>query len=330
MGGVQAMVEKDVLCRFEVVDTEGGVYRQYAFISGCSARSGTHQPVQVFACLEPVDWDNDVFNHSDSSFAGLILDLQTLAYIEPEGSDHFPRQPEPAGRLRMFTSDQFAAFLLDLPVLVDPRLDASQVTAHLMIYEDVLPRRVKILGTDDTITGMIATPECAPAIERQDVQPDAGTGMETQTNEPDPFDLLALLEDVGASCEQQPKRRKGQSREKQNRDQNSYSHGDDSPGDVKPVGDPILDDPCLNAFLTPEAIAALRHARGQCEVSKSTDVQDWVQGDICSDESESDFEEVETVENDGGQGHQRGGGETSASSASCSEALDSGLVVLQG
>eukprot|EP00435_Cladocopium_sp_Y103_P028137 s2217_g7.t1 len=335
MGGVQAIVEEDVLCRFEVLDTEGGVYRQYAFITGCSARSGTHQPVQVFACLEPVDWDYQLFDQLDSPFAGLILDLQTLPYVEPEGSDHFPRQPEVAGRLRMFTSDQFAAFLLDLPVLVDPRLDSCQVTAHLMTYEDILPRRVKVLGVDDAITGMIATHDSAPAVER-DVQP-SDTGMDDEANtEPDPFDLLALLEKAndGGSCEQKSKRRKRQNTEAQNRANNASTdcYSVETPNDVKPGGDPILDDPCLQTFLTPEAIAALRHARGQCEASKSEDVQDWVQGGFCSDDSESDLEEVNTtVVDENGNGPdqllQNGGGQASSSSARCPAASDSGFVL---
>lgn len=96
-----------------------------------------------------------IYETGDSPFAGLILDLQVLQYVEPEGSCHLPQQPELAGRLRMFTADQFAAFLLDLPVQRDANLDAVQVSAHVLTFKDVLPRRVMILGTDSIFDSLL-------------------------------------------------------------------------------------------------------------------------------------------------------------------------------
>ena len=299
MGGVQETVLADLLCRFEVKDNKGGVYRQYAFITAPSSKSGVHKAEQVFVCLQPVGWDFEIAHGSrNASMAGIVLDLETLPFIDTHGSNHFPEQPELSGRLRMFTSDQFAAFLLDLPVKVDPSLDSVQVTTFLMEYKDVLPRRVVITGVDDSLTDLIATSYSAPTLS-DDNDPDAegddsGTGGDGQTE--DVFDLLSLLE---SSCTEPEAKRQKRVQKGGKRKTNEKADAPDASSTEVQVGDPVLDDPCLAAFLSPDDFEALKAARDICLKSTSlADPQAWDPSDLhfSSDESDDEVAEASTIE----------------------------------
>jgi hypothetical protein len=283
----------DILCRFEVMDTMGSLYLQYAFVTACSARSGTNQAQQVFVCLHPIDWDVELQNEmqNKSGLCDMVLDLQALTYFDFGDSGHFPRQPTSAGRLRMFTSDQFAAFLLDLPVKIDSTLDAVQVTAHLIHYKDILPSRVVLIGANESFGAMIASPETSPAIsgegdqdEADDPADDQGEGG--QGEESQEFDLLSYLEMTRAS-EPKPKRKKTQQGKKQ---ETTKECNDDHKRN-----DPILDDPSLSTFLSQHDIAALKSARDQCQMMTG-EVHEWIAGEgVGSGESECDFEDVATL-----------------------------------
>ena len=314
MGGVQKTVQLDVLCRFEVLDGKGNTYRKYAFITAASARSGTNKPSQVFVCLEPTDWNLEVYEQSvNLPFAGLIMDLQTLPYVEPQGSMRFPVQPCREGRLRMFTADQFAAFLLDLPVVYDPALEAVQVTAHLMHFRDILPRRIMVIGYDENLPDMIATPESAPAVAGDNSDSDGSGGAASQHDQgnggqehDETFDLLSFLQG-SETCETNPRPKRRKTTNKNQTAQHFSVHSNSNATDPtddssKTVGDPILDDPCLRTFLSPQDIAALREARDVCN-GKALEVHDWLGGDMMSSgESEGDIEDVQTLdENDVGK-----------------------------
>jgi hypothetical protein len=93
---------------------------------------------------------------------GLILELETLAFHDNTGSSHFPSQPQMSGRLRMLTSDQFAAFLLDLPIQIDQQREVVEVVAYVMEFQDILPSRVILTGKVDDIPNLIATAEKSP------------------------------------------------------------------------------------------------------------------------------------------------------------------------
>ena len=84
-GGVKAVVEKDILCAFEVYDSGGWCHVEYAFVTAASAQSGVHKPQQVFVCLEVVD-------KTEHRFLGKVLKFSRLAYIEPEGSSYLPHR----------------------------------------------------------------------------------------------------------------------------------------------------------------------------------------------------------------------------------------------
>lgn len=306
MGGLQKVVQADVLCRFEVRDTCGDDYRQYAFLTAPSSRSGTHPAQQVFVCLEPVDWDLGIYDQGTSEFAGLVLQLQTLLYVKPEGSFHLPLQPEPAGRLRMFTSDQFAAHLLDLPVRVDPARDSTMVSAHVMHFQDILPSRVVITGVSSSGLEMTATFDSAPG---DSPDPDDG-GEDTGLNHGDQiddaeethFDLLSVLEQQHACSEDTPatKKRKGNnisscSKKSAKRKEVSFL---DEPAAVV-TGNPVLDDPCLQSFVSSESLHALRSAYDICEGHDTTaDVSNWARFEegVASEDPCADIEDFETFQ----------------------------------
>ena len=129
-GGVKAVVEKDILCAFEVYDSGGWCHVEYAFVTAASAQSGVHKPQQVFVCLEVVD-------KTEHRFLGKVLKFSRLAYIEPEGSSYLPHRLDKAGRIRMYTADRFASRLLGLPVLADETTDAVQVVVHFLEFQDL-------------------------------------------------------------------------------------------------------------------------------------------------------------------------------------------------
>lgn len=301
MGGAQQTVLSDVRCRFQVLDSVGEVFQQYAFLTAASAQSGTHRPQQVFVCLEQVDWDFDYcsgIEEDDSASAGLVLDLQALPFIQPQGSTLFPPQPELAGRLRMFTSDQFAAFLLDLPVSVDAGRDSKEVKADIMHFKDILPRRVMITGVNNDITGLIATPESAPVIgnEPQNREPD-----QHPAQEPEPvFDLMSMLDTSNTRGEPPSKRRRNQTSSK-NKPAATDVNMESIPESVDTqYGDPILDDPCLKTFLSPQDLSHLKAARDECvAIGKLSDLQSWDHTDLqCSSgESGDELEDVTAPDN---------------------------------
>lgn len=267
MGGVQKVVQSDVLCRFEVQDSSQEDFRLYAFLTAPSARSGTHQAQQVFVLLHPVDWDFSVVEEGTSELAGLILELQTLTYVKPIGPSHLPVQPEPTGRLRMFTSDQFAAYLLDLPIRVDSSRNAVQVSAQLICYQDILPGRVMVTGVQSSGLEMVATAESAPGQDDEE-EPgsdsgggdgdDDGGGHRGSLNDDDAaatpsIDLLSMLESqfVGEAAPKKPKRERKPKEQAESQPERS--------------GDAILDDPCLQTFLSKDDLKSLRSVHDLCK-----------------------------------------------------------------
>lgn len=92
-----------------------------------------------------------------------------------------------------------------------------------------------------------------------------------------------------ASLKPQPKRARI-NRSKQREPQS------DGPSD-QGCGDPILDDPCIHAFLSPDQTSALKQARDQCK-SLDVDIHDWGRDLHCETvDSESDGnEEIDNIE----------------------------------
>lgn len=299
---MQKTVLSDVLCRFQVTDSVGDVFQQYSFLTAASSQSGIHRPQQVFVCLVPVDWDFDLCHgiEDDSTSVGLVLDLQTLSFIQPQGSNLFPPQPELAGRLRMFTSDQFAAFLLDLPVSVDAGRAPKDVKADIMHFKDILPRRVVITGVNTDITGLIATPESAPVIGNRNgpVEPEPN---QSPAQGPEPvFDLMSMLETSNIGHEPPSKRRRNQTSSKSRLAASNVNMESTSDSVDAQHGDPILDDPCLQTFLSPQDLSDLKAARDECVATgRLSDLQDWDQTDLkCSSgESGDELEDVTADDN---------------------------------
>ena len=293
-------MESDILIKFEVRDNMGETFRQYAFLTAPSARSGNHKEDQVFVCLQPVDWDFDIHQASETSSAGLILEIQSLPFIQPPIYCRFPPQPEMSGRLRMFTGDQFAAFLLDLPIGVDSQRDPVEVTASLMNFKDILPSRIVITGVDDNITGIIANAEYSPLSnpDQNDADDGSDSGQEdgdTQGQDNLGFDLLCMLEEQcgdEGTLGSRPKRPRKTKTKTSSKSEPAPDTSD------KGCGDPLLDDPCLRTFLSADDIEALRLARSQCENQQDIGLQDMF-GDFFApsfDVGESDGEEIEHIE----------------------------------
>ena len=313
MGGVQKVVQSDVLCRFEVEDSSGENFRQYAFLTAPSARSGTHQAQQVFVLLGPVDWDLSVYEKGTSELAGLVLELQTLAYVSPMGSSHLPLQPELAGRLRMFTSDQFAAYLLDLPVRVDSSLDAVQVRAQLIYFQDILPRRVMVTGVGSTGCEMVATAESAPGNDGEE-EPESDNGgdgdgdgdhchTDALNDDAAPStDLLSMLE-LELGVESAPKKRRKQRTTKK-----------EEKIEPERTGDSILDDPCLQTFLSKDDLESLRSVRDLCKAHDlAGDSATWA----CFDAGQQVEEPADDIE-DAFLLQQEDGSDNASDAATCS------------
>ncbi len=142
LGGTKQVVQNDSLCAFEVFHTGDSSCFEFAFITAASSQSGTHRPEQVFCCLDPVAISRDVIINGGFRFEGLTLALSTLMHVQPSEHEYFKAQPVQSGRLRMYTSDLFAAHLLDLPIKEDPQLDAVHVVVHHLDFIDVSPSAV--------------------------------------------------------------------------------------------------------------------------------------------------------------------------------------------
>lgn len=311
-------VEADILCKFEVRDSGGDVFRQCTFLTSPSAQSGTHKPEQVFVSLVPVDWDMDCEgSYLGAAHAGMILEFQTLAFVDPPASCHFPIQPEMSGRLRMWTSDQFAAYLLDLPIQANSNRDPVEVKAYLMEFLDILPSRVMLTGKIDNIPNLLANPNISPLSnpdreESDQDSDDAGgpaqdeDGMGQGNAE---CDLLLLLEQSDNN-DSKPKRKKTKPSDKSTKESTESSS--------KGYGDVILDDPCLRTFLSPDDIMALQVAREHC-VTMNVDVNDW-SSDLRGDfgESDGDEDEIELVEPIDEQSNCQGGDADTIHSAASS------------
>ncbi|CAK9100915.1 Uncharacterized protein SCF082_LOCUS47201 [Durusdinium trenchii] len=55
----------------------------------------------------------------------------------------------------MYMSDAFAAHLLDMPILVDEKLDAVEVSATVPLFQEILPGLVRILGVDNSMSSLL-------------------------------------------------------------------------------------------------------------------------------------------------------------------------------
>ena len=193
-----------------MLDSSGKITVQFAFLTAASAQSGTHRPEQVF-CLLHVR--SRAPNCGPGAFSGLTLELSTSEYIAPTGSIYLPQQPEAFGSLKMFTSDEFAEYLLDMPTIADPACHAMKVHITVLAFEDFLPSVVKVTGNELVSVGDFgsANVDNADAVmdsEDQGPMPPISGDVSVES-----MDLLSLLQD---SVEPAPKRaRKQTNRKKQ-------------------------------------------------------------------------------------------------------------------
>jgi hypothetical protein len=119
-------------------------------MTAISAQSGTHRPEQVY-CLLHVASTGEVDPAATDPFAGLMLELSTSEHVEPTGTIYLPRQPGTFGPLKMYTTDLFVEYLLDMPSLTDPTLSVRKVHIRVQNFEDFLPSTVKVIGVEFSI-----------------------------------------------------------------------------------------------------------------------------------------------------------------------------------
>lgn len=287
-----------MLCAFCVRDNLGDERWEFAFLTAPSAQAGHHKPEQVFVCLHKVGWQLDDMNvHSNPSrFYGLILQLSTLNFVQPERSVYLPStQPLKIGRLRMFTSDSFAAHLLDLPILANETLDAVDVSAVLLRYEDILLGRVRVVGEESEDAHWFATPESTTFPEDTIDDHDDGNdeGQPNVEDIPQDMDLMALLDDTSKKARPTKRARTGEAGKKpQSKSGPALEHADHKGEATSSHGDAILDDPLLNTFLEEDDIKALRRARDLCKNSEECFASEMAECFGETNDSEDDIVEV--------------------------------------
>lgn len=258
-------MQSDVLCAFEVIDSAGGRHVDYAFISAPSAQSGTHKPRQVFVCLDykGVDLSNlePDLGPRASLFRGLLLELSTSKYWQPQNTVYYPEQPAKVGRLRMYMSDAFAAHLLDMPILVDEKLDAVEVSATVPLFQEILPGLVRILGVDNSMSSLLVKADHVMFGE-QDANESDDLNLPSVVGAAIPIsgevDLLQLLEQQSgcqtrASDGKPPRKRTKTTKPVQP----PMPDDEQTPSNPKNRDDAVLDDPSLRAFLTEDDIEAV-------------------------------------------------------------------------
>ncbi len=247
-----------------ILDSRGQSIVTFAFMTSPSGQSGIHKPEQVFVLLHVASREEGC---GDGQFSGLMLELSTSAYVPPSGSTYLPTQPEKFGALKMFTTDGFVDYLLNVPTLRDPACHAERVDVCLLRFEDFLPSVVKVIGVDDDMGVLVAT-HLGLHIDGEEVddplddQQFDGPGPcpalddleEKNHDHSGGVDLLSLLEsETPSPCRKKP-RRKQKEKAQGNLDEEQESGKKFS----------LLDDPSLGAFLDPKDIEALREAENLC------------------------------------------------------------------
>ena len=304
------LVRKSSKGACQVLDSSGQTITQFAFMTAISAQSGIHRPAQVYCLLHVAD-THDVDPAAGDPFVGLMLELSTSDHIEPTGTIYLPRQPGTFGPLKMYTTDLFVEYLLDMPSLTDPTLSVRKVHISVLNFEDFLPSIVKVIGVDFSIgdddddstiddagaavlanegdhdavlDGDVASSSCSNALcDPQSHQSLDGT---------DQLDLLSLLE-TDSSMKEPPKkrcRRKVEQCEDPKRDLPNE-------GDVKePTKISLLDDPCLESFLGDDDIAAFRNVEKLCaRVNTASNIFERRATTVDLDDAKSDSDEEAVV-----------------------------------
>lgn len=265
----------------QVVDSDERVTVQFAFMTAISAQSGTHKPEQVF-CLAHVASDEQLDTSGGDSFTGLLLQLSTCEHVEPTGTIYLPRQPEKFGALKMFTTDSFVEYLLDMPTRTDPSREVSKVHISVLLFDDWLPSVVQIVGVDcsfgdfhsgDSAFAALADPTHADVLVDDDHlmledvvgSSSSGAGAAEAVSDGNPseevgVDLLSFLESETVVEEKPQKRRK----------KNIENHKNDDVQNEKGTGS-LLDDPSLGTFLDSSQLAAFREIEQLCSEVHATD-----------------------------------------------------------
>ncbi len=256
-----------------------------------SAQSGTHKPDQVYVVAR-------VIEHAPAEelvrFRGLVLELATLQHFNSP-HEYLPKQPHAVGRLQQYSSDRYAAHLLDLPGLAQEGLEPTMVAIHPLIYEDISPSRVRICGIDHGATDLVCTPESGPE-GNSNTESNLPEGQQEQ--HPSNFhqaaipdvgiDFLAQLEEV-----QPPPKKAKKSTAKPHVHQGDQISETDSTDVTK--GDSILDDPSVRTFLSEDDISALLQAQDICKHASTAACFDDLKAKTFAgnDSDESDGHSVE-------------------------------------
>ena len=117
-------------------------------MTAVSAQAGSHSADQVFVAC-------DIVGRTESSeaspFIGLLLELSTESLVVPSATRYFPQMSDQVGRLRMYTADMYAAYLLGLSESLDNDNHAVNVVIQLLTFEeDLYPKRLRITGVEDS------------------------------------------------------------------------------------------------------------------------------------------------------------------------------------
>ena len=251
-------------------------------MTAVSAQSGTHKPEQVF-CLAHVADDQDV--EEDDPLRGLLLQLSTWEYIEPAGSIYLPLQPERFGTLKMYTTDSFAEYLLDMPATTDPSHEPLEIHISVLLFEDLLPSVVKITGTDLAVGDLKSADSALVRAADQDVLRDGGDDVNVgvdvvgvsssssnagcdhdHSHEPaQELDLMSFLESDQGVFEPPKKRQRKKTQTIQKSDDQDVENEKGKNG--------LVLDSCLASFLEPHEIEAFRDIQNLCrEVHASDDI----------------------------------------------------------
>ncbi|CAE7192429.1 unnamed protein product [Symbiodinium sp. CCMP2456] len=322
----------DLLCAFTVIDAaKRNIVREYAWVTAPSARSGVHKPDQVFVCADDVTSSfgsaRDRPAAVANAFAGLRLMLSTVPYVEckrewlPSTGD----AGQPVGRLRMYTTDAFAFYLLGLltsPEDLTPRTPGEVVVDRLAFEDEQAAEPGGAIGVDDGDASL-------PAVGEGDADNSAADSA-------DIFDFMSFLGDPNKAtttfASRSPpgaKRRKtetgrgraGKGKPADNINPDAQHEFEEQPAHETDFLD-ILDDPELRSVLDDNAIQALRQAAAMChhvhrpeEVLQAAHAQHSLESD---DDEILEFatEDAAEADNDGGSSAAPAASSTSPTPAS--------------
>lgn len=279
-------------------------------MTAISARSGNHKPEQVY-CLLHVLSTEEV--DPSVEFVGLVLELSTKDYIDPTGTIYLPCQPEKCGQLKMFTTDSFVEYLLDIPSKEDPAIQVVNFRLSVLNFEDFLPSIVKVVGTefalgeftwdngqlvpstDQNLCGdHICDGEDAVGLSSASnadtlCAQTAGDTMD-QGNRTMDLDLLSILESDCGVSEPPPKR------PRKRKEQSKADTVEKKPEIEPSASSSLLDDPSLGSFLDDSDIAAFKHVESLCVAAhKFRDIYERRADTVSNDISADSDSEVDAV-----------------------------------